>query len=110
MTNEPWNIEIPSSPSEAGMTIDAGGDPLAIDTGRIPMQTARSDPLRDQGGHQIFELEAEVVSLRQALLEEQVSGQSRNQDFNAHIRQQARIALEYQRNEFRGAAQRHEQV
>ena len=110
LTDEPCNIEIPSSPSDKGMAIDAGSDPLAIDVTLNPMQIARSDPRQGQNGHQNFELEAEVVSLRQALLEEQIAGQSRNQELNAHLRHEARLALDYQRNEFRNAAQRHEQV
>ena len=39
-------IEIPSSPSDTGMTIDAGSDPLPIEAGSdtMPLSVARSDP------------------------------------------------------------------
>ena len=74
-------IEIPDSPSDPGMTIDARGDPLAIEAGDVPepISDARGDPQQSQEGHRIFELEAEVASLRQALIVEQLSGQSRSQ-------------------------------
>ena len=74
-------IEIPDSTSDPGMTIDARGDPTAIEVGQgtMPMSDTRGDPQWSPEGHRIYELEAEVASLRQALLVEQVSGQSRSQ-------------------------------
>ena len=99
-------IEVPSSPSDTGMTIDSGSNPLPIEAGSDPMpvSVARSDPQQSQDGHRIFELEAEVASLQHALLDEQMIGQSRKQEVNAHLRQQARLALDYQREEFETAA------
>ena len=101
-------IEVPSSPSDTGMTIDSGSNPLPIEAGSDPMpvSVARSDPQQSQNDHRIFELEEEVASLQHALLDEHAVGQSRNQEVNIHLRQQARLALDYQREEYRSAAQK----
>ena len=76
----------------------------------MPISDVRGDPQRPQDAQRINELEIELASLRQALLLERVHGQSHNHESNAQVRQQARLALEYQRSEFEDAARRHEQV
>ena len=83
---------------------------LELGKAQCQCQIRGATPQWSPEGHRIYELEAEVASLRQALLVEQVSGQSRSQELNAHLRQQARRALDYQREEFENVAQRHEQV
>ena len=100
-------LEIPSSPSNAGMTIDAGSDPSAIEVRQhiMPMSVARIDPQPMQDDHRVLELEAQVTSLKHALLEQQVSGQNRTLELNAHLREQARLALNHQQDEFKSAAQ-----
>ena len=64
-------LEIPSSPSDVGMTIDAGSDPNAIEVRQniMPMSVARIDPQPMQDDHRVLELEAQVTSLEHALLE-----------------------------------------
>ena len=89
-------IEVPSTPSDTGMTIDAGGDLVSIAAGGDLMQiSSRSDPSRTQDAQRVQHLEAELASLRNALLQEQVLNQIRSQEQNNSTREQARRALMY---------------
>ena len=105
-------IVIPDSPSDGSMNVDAQGNPLAIVVGdeTMPPSDARGDPQQSQDDRRTHELEAEVASLRQALHQEKVYGQIQTQELDAHIRGQTCLALDFQRDEFRNAAKRHEQV
>ena len=98
----PFDIMIPSSPSDIGMITDAGGDPLAI-------TPARGDP-RQLQDVETQELRAEVVQLQQALNQETYASQQRSQEISTHLRGQAWHALEGQREQFRQVAHKYEQV
>ena len=106
------SVVVPDSPSDGSMNVDAQGNPLAIAVGDESMQPsdARDDPQQPRDDRRTHELEAQVASLRQELHQEKVLGQIQAQEVDAHLRGQARQALDYQRDEFINVAKRHEQV
>ena len=103
-------IEVPSSPSEPDMSLDAGGEPLAIERRETAMSSsgARSDPQRLVYDQRMLEMEAELLRLRNALSTEEIAGQQRIQEVHAHSRHLTRSAMAQQNEAFRGVAQQYE--
>ena len=104
-------IEVPSSPSDAGMNLEVGGEPFAIERRETAVSSsdARSDPQRmlyDQ--QRMLEMEAEILRLRNALSTEEIAGQQRIQEVHAHSRHLTRNAMAQQNEASRGVAQRYE--
>ena len=67
-------IEVPGSPSEPDTSLDAGGEPLAIERRETAMSSsgARSDPQRLVYDQRMLEMEAELLRLRNALSTEKL--------------------------------------
>ena len=79
-------IEVPSSQSDPDMSLDAGGEPFAIERRETAMSSsgARSDPQRLVFDQRMLEMEAELFRLRNALSTEEIAGQQRIQEVHAH--------------------------
>ena len=89
------------------MSLDAGGEPLAIERRETAMSSsgARSDPQRLVYDQRMLEMEAELLRLRNALSTEEIAGQQRIQEVHAHSRHLTRNAMAQQNEAFRGVAQ-----
>ena len=91
------SIEIPSSPSDMAVSIEAGSDPL-------PLAQARGDSQQSQDAMRVRQLEEEVASLRQSLMAQQDDSQRTT----SYLRGQARLVLDHQNRAFEAVAQQHE--
>ena len=91
-------IEVPSSPSDPDMSLDAGSNPFAIERRETAMSRsdARSDPQRLVQDQRNLEMEAEIFRLRTALNTEAIAGQQRIQEVHAHSRTLTRNAMAQQ--------------
>ena len=104
-------IEVPSSPSDAGMDLEVRREPFAVERieNAASSSDARSDPQRSlQGQQRILEMEAEILQLRNALSTEEIAGQHRIQEVHVHSRHLTRNAMAQQNEAFRDVAQRYE--
>ena len=74
-------VEVPSSPSDPDMSLDARSDPFALERRQqaISASDARGDPQRLIQNQRTLEMVAEIVRLRNALCTEEISGQHRIQ-------------------------------
>ena len=72
-------VEVPSSPSDPDMSLDAGSNPFAIERREAAMSSsdARSDPQRLIHDQRTLAMEAEIFRLRTALNTEEIAGQHR---------------------------------
>ena len=100
-------VEVPSSPSDPDMSLDAGSNPFAIERREAAMSRsdARSDPQRLVQYRRNLEMEAEIFRLRTALNTEATAGQQRIQEVHAHSRTLTRNAMAQQNEVFRDVAQ-----
>ena len=103
-------IEVPSSPSDLDMSLDAGHNPFAVQRLETAMSTsdARSDPRQLIYDRRTLEMEAEIFQLRTALNAEEIAGQQRIQEAHAQSRSLARSAMVQQHEMFRDVAQQYE--
>ena len=74
-------VEVPSSPSDPDMSLDARSDPFALERREQAMSVsdARGDPQRLIENQRTLEMEADIIRLRSALSAEEISGQHRIQ-------------------------------
>ena len=70
-------IEVPSSPSDAGMNLEVGGEPFERRETAVSSSDARSDPRQLIYDRRALEMEAEIFQLRTALNTEEIAGQQR---------------------------------
>ena len=105
-------IEVPSSPSDAGMDLEVRREPFAVERieNAASSSDARSDPQQLIYDRRALEMEAEIFQLRTALNTEEIAGQQRIQEAHAQSRSLARSAIAHQHEMFRGVAQQYEQA
>ena len=103
-------IEVPSSPSDLDMSLDASHNPFAVQHRETAISStdARSDSRQLIYDQRTLEMEAEIFRLRTALNAETIAGQQGIQEAKAHSRSLARNALAQQHELYRDVAQQYE--
>ena len=100
-------VEVPDSASDPDMSLDAGGDLIAIERSReavVSRSDARGDPQRHDSEKRMLEMQADIFHLRNALSEAEGAGHHRIQEVHVHTRQEARAAMAQQYEAFEGVA------